>query len=78
MADVLKWLVPCSLANLEVLDLLTNLDNNTGTLVACAFRAQLRHLGQSPVVHHEMDIGHAETGGIELDQNIFRTCLQCQ
>jgi len=75
MADILKWLVSCSLADLEVLDLLTDLDNNTGTFVACAFCAHLRHLGQSPVVHHEMHIRHAESGGIELDEDIFGTCL---
>lgn len=75
MADILKWLVSRSLADLKVLDLLTNLDNNAGTFVAGAFCAQLGHLGQGPVVHHEMDIRHAEAGGIELDEDIFRACL---
>ena len=76
MANILKGLVSSSLANLEVPNSVADLDDDTRTFVACAFGAELGHLWQRPVVHHEVDIGHAETGDVELDENIFGSCSQ--
>ena len=41
--------------------------------MACALSAKLRHLGDSPIIHHEMDIAHAKAGSTELDKHIVRT-----
>lgn len=59
------------LADLEVLDPLADLDDNACAFVACTDGVEGRHGRHIPVVHHEVDIGHAETRGIELDQDIF-------
>lgn len=72
MADVLNRLMSSPLSNLEVLDAFADLDNDSRAFVAGTFGAQLRHLGEGPVVHHKMDIGHAEASGVELDEDIFR------
>jgi hypothetical protein len=34
-----------------------------------ALHAEGAHLGECPVVHHEVDIGHAEAGYVEFDQD---------
>lgn len=39
-------------------------------LVACTLGAQLGHLGQFPVVQHEVHVGEAEACGVELDEDL--------
>ena len=71
MANILNWLKSRSLSNLENLDPVPNLDDDTCSFVASTFSAQVGHLREGPVVHHEVDVRHAEAGGIELDEDIF-------
>lgn len=72
MAHVSDGLVSSSLSYLEVLDLITDLDNDTGTFVTSAFSTQLRHLWQSPIVHHEVNIRQTKASGVELDEAFER------
>lgn len=76
VADILNRLESSSLTDLEVLDITADLDDHAGTFVACALGTHLGHLGQSPVVQHEVHIGHAETGCVELDETVARTWLE--
>ena len=78
VADILNWLKSRSLSNLENLDPVPDLDDDTCSFVASTFSAQVGHLREGPVVHHEVDVGHAEAGGIELDEDIFRAWISCQ
>ena len=74
MADVLDGLEPGTLADLVCLDVFAYFDDYSSSFVACTFCSHLSHLGQVPVVEHEMDIAEAKTGGIELDQDIVGPC----
>lgn len=56
VADVCEGFEACALADLEVLDARANLDNDACTLMASTLGAEDRHLGQCPIVHHEMDV----------------------
>lgn len=71
VTNILDRLESCSLPNLEVLDSLSNFDDDTCTLVAGALGAELGHWWHAPVLHHEVDIAHTETGDIELDQDLL-------
>ena len=75
VANILNWLISCSLTDLVVLDLVTNLDDHASTLVACTFGAEFGHLWEVPIVQHEMDVGEAEAGGIELDEDLVGFCV---
>jgi hypothetical protein len=74
VAYVLNGLETRTLADLVCLDVLTHLDTHTCSFVPGALGSQLGHLGESPVVEHKVDIAEAEAGGIELDEDIVRTC----
>lgn len=90
VAHVLDGLVASSLTRLKLCDLVAHLDDNAGTLasiraVACVILflsylvtstlcTELGHLGQLPVVHHEVDIGEAQAGGVQLDEDLIRLC----
>lgn len=76
MAYVCNRLVTGAHADLEVLNSLANLDDYTSTFVAGAFRAECRHGWKVPIVAHEVDVGQTETGGIQFDQYIVRTCIR--
>lgn len=56
VTDVCERLEACTLADFEILDGRANLDNDAGALMASTLSAEHRHLGQCPIVHHEMDI----------------------
>lgn len=71
VADILNWLVSCPLADLKVLHSITDFDDDASAFMACASRAELGHFGESPVVHHKVDVRHAEASGIKLDEDIF-------
>lgn len=71
VTNILDRLESCSLPNLEVLDTLSNFDDDTCTLVAGALGTELGHWWHAPVLHHEVDIAHTETGDIELDQDLL-------
>lgn len=60
------------LADFEILDPLADLDDDTCSFMACTERVEGGHGRQVEVVQHEMDIGHAQTRGIELDEDILR------
>jgi hypothetical protein len=62
-----------SLANFQMLDSLSNLNDDTSAFVTCTSSPECGHWWECPVIHHEVDIAHAESGRIELDQNIFRS-----
>ena len=67
MTDVQDWFEPSTLADFEILDSLSDFDNDTCPFVARTLGAQLTHLGQSPIVQHEVDVGQAKTCGIDLE-----------
>lgn len=71
MAHVLNGLVTGSLTNLQVLDSFSHLDDHASSFVTSTFGSELLHLGHSPIAGHEMDVGQAESGGVELDEDIF-------
>lgn len=75
VANILDRLESCSLPNLEVLDSLSNFDDDTCTFMAGALGAKLGHWWHAPVFHHEVDIAHTKTGDIELDQDLLRADL---
>jgi hypothetical protein len=72
MADINNWFEASSLSNSQVLHPLANLHNHTCTFMAGALSSKFGHLWDCPVIKHEMNVTHAETGCIELDQHIFR------
>lgn len=74
MTHVLDRLEPSTLTDLVSLDILTDLDDDSSSFVACTFDSQLGHLREGPIVEHEVDIAKAEAGGIELDQHIVGAC----
>ena len=74
MADVEDGFHACPLPNFEILDLVADFDDDTGTLVAGAFRTQCGHLGHGPVVEHVVDIGEAESGAVELYEDFVWAC----
>lgn len=59
-------------ADLDISDELTTLDDNTGTLVATD-EGQLD--GDGPVAHHGVQIGVADTGELDVDENLIGTRL---
>jgi hypothetical protein len=73
VADINNGFEASSLANFQVLHSLADLDNHASSFVACTTSSKLGHWWECPVVHHEVDIAHAKTGCIELDENIFRS-----
>lgn len=68
------YLESCPHSWCEGLDGTPNFHNNTGSLVACTSGAESAHLGERPVVQHEMDIGMADAGCIELDEDFIGLC----
>ena len=74
MADIPERLDPTSVTNLPVCNVLADFYNLTSTFVTSAFAAECGHWWDGPVVHHEVDVGHAETGGIELEQDLVVLC----
>ena len=40
--------------------------------MARTFRSKSAHLGQSPVIQHEMDVGVADASSVELDEDFIR------
>lgn len=60
------------LAELNVGDELTALDDNTGTLVATD-EGQLD--GEGPVAHHGVQVGVADTRELDVDEDLIRTRL---
>lgn len=74
MAHVLHGLVTSSHTNLQSLDSFSDLDDDASSFMTSTLGSQFRHLGHTPVGSHKMDIGKAETGSIELDEDIFGTC----
>lgn len=59
-------------ADLDIVDELTALDDNTGTLVATD-EGQLD--GDGPVAHHGVQVGVADTRELDVDENLIRTGL---
>lgn len=53
-----------TLANLIVLHVFPDLDDDPCTFMAGAFHSQFAHLGEFPIIHHEMHIGQAESGDV--------------
>jgi hypothetical protein len=72
VANVNNGFETSSLANFQMLDSLSNLNDDTSAFVTCTSSPELGHWWECPIIHHEVDIAHAESGRIELDQNIFR------
>ncbi len=72
VTDILNGLVSRSLAHFVVLDSIANLDNHARTLVSCTFSTEFGHLGEVPVIQHEMDVRKTETGSIELYKDLIR------
>lgn len=73
MTNIHNRLETCSLADLQMFDSFSNLDDHACTFVACTLSPELGHWWECPIMHHEVDIAHAESGRIKLDQNIFRS-----
>lgn len=73
VANVNNGFETSSLANFQMLDSLSNLNDDTSAFVTCTPSPELGHWWQCPVIHHKVDIAHAESGRIKLDQNIFRS-----
>jgi len=71
MANILDRLVASPHSDLKVLYPIADFDDHAGAFVACARCAELGHLGKGPVIHHEVNVGHAEAGGVELDKDIL-------
>lgn len=72
MAYIRNRFEPSPLANLQRLNGRSDLHNHTGPFVARTTGAEGRHGRHGPVVHHEVDVGHAEPGDIELDEDFCR------
>lgn len=70
VADILNWLETRTLANFVGLDSVANLDNHTCSFVARTLGSQVGHLGEVPIVQHEVDIAEAEARRVEFDQDI--------
>jgi len=73
VTNVNNGLETSSLANFQMLDSLSNLNDDTSAFVTCTSSPELRHWWECPVIHHKVDVAHAESGRIKLDQNIFRS-----
>ncbi len=73
VANVNNGFETSSLANFQMLDSLPNLNDDTSAFVTCTPSPELGHWWECPVIHHKVDIAHAESGRIKLDQNIFRS-----
>lgn len=74
MTCIENWLDARTLANLVALDFFSHLDDDAGTFVTSTLDSQVRHLGHTPVVKHEMDVAEAEAGRVQFDQHIFGSC----
>ena len=74
VAHVLERLDAHAVPDLEVLDVVAELDDDAGALVARAPHAEEGHGWQRPVVHHEVHVGHAEAGGVEADEHFVGFC----
>ena len=72
MADILDGFEACSLADCKSLDVLSDSDDHSCTLVSCALDSHIGHLGQVPVIEHVVNVAEADSGGIELDEDIAR------
>jgi len=74
VAHINKWLEAGSLPDFELLHALSNLDNHTGALVACALGPEDRHLGQIEVIQHKVHVTEAKARGVQLNQDVLRPC----
>ena len=71
MADILNGFEPSPLSDFQVLDLLADLDNDACALVAGTFGAKVGHRGHGPVVEHVVDVTEAESGRVQLDEDVL-------
>lgn len=62
-----------SIAELEILHVCTNLDHDTGTLVARGSHAKGRHGRRAQVALHNMYVGGTEPREIQLEEDIIGT-----
>ena len=68
MTHVRKRLDARPIADLPPGDLAANLDNDPRALVTRTLDPKVRHGWQGPVIHHEVDVGHAQAGAVESDE----------
>ena len=73
MTYVDNRLMTSSLSDLELFDVFSDFDNHTCTFVPSTFCSKGRHLGEVPVIQHEVNIRQAKTRGIELDKDFIGT-----
>lgn len=72
MTHILDRFEPSPLTDLELLHLLSHFYNDPCTFVTGATGTEMAHLGLVPVIEHEVDVGEAEAGSIELDKDVVR------
>jgi hypothetical protein len=53
---VRDWLETSTLSHFQCLDVGANLDDNTSTLVTCAFCAKIGHQSNTPIGLHEVNV----------------------
>lgn len=71
VADIPGWFVPSPLTDLEHFDLVADFDNDSRALVTTTLSAKRRHLWESCITGHIMDIGMAKAGHIQLDEDVM-------
>ena len=69
--SVCNRLEACSHAHLKILDQVAHFDDDTCTFMSSTLRAVLGHGAKTPVIHHEVQITVADTGGVDLDEDIL-------
>jgi hypothetical protein len=70
MTNIHNRLKPRPHPDFQTLHPLSNLHNNTRSLMASTLSPKGGHLGKVPVVEHVVDVGPAEACCIELDKDV--------
>tara|TARA_R110002060_G_scaffold67897_4_gene76557 strand:+ start:456 stop:755 length:300 start_codon:yes stop_codon:yes gene_type:complete len=73
--DIQQRLDAPAITDFPVLDIGADFDDDAGALVPGAFGAECRHWRDVPVVQHEVDVRHAETGCVQLEEDLVGTWL---
>ncbi len=74
--SVCNGLEACPHANLEVLDQVADFDDDACTFMSGTRCTVLGHGTKTPVVHHEVQITVADTGSVDLDEDILGSCQE--
>jgi hypothetical protein len=68
VTNIRQRLNTSTISDIPALDVFADFHDYTSTLVTRTSYAKVGHGREGPVVHHEVDVWHAEAGAVEADQ----------